>query len=216
MSDEMRDPRRKLVLASASPRRLALLQQVGIEPDALRPTDVDETPRLAETPRALATRLAEAKLAVGLEWTRGEPGYAGALVVAADTVVAIGRRILPKALTTDDAVACLRHLSGRSHHVWTAVAVNGSLGRVKSRLIDSRVRFKRLTGDEIDAYVEAREWYGKAGGYAIQGLAATFVVQIVGSYTGVVGLPIAETVGLLAGEGYPVRANWTSPLLPPV
>lgn len=212
----MSDDRRKLVLASASPRRLALLQQVGIEPDALRPTDVDETPRLAETPRALATRLAEAKLAVGLDWTRTETDYSGALVLAADTVVAVGRRILPKALTTDEAVACLRQLSGRSHHVWTAVAVNGSLGRVKSRLIDSRVRFKRLSGDEIDAYIETREWHGKAGGYAIQGLAATFVIQIIGSYSGVVGLPIAETVGLLGGEGYPVRANWASPLLPPV
>jgi septum formation protein len=212
----MSDDRRKLVLASASPRRLALLQQVGIEPDALRPTDIDESPRPAETPRALATRLAEAKLAVGLDWTNGQAEYNGALVLAADTVVAVGRRILPKALTTDDAVACLRQLSGRSHHVWTAVAVNGSLGRVKSRLVDTRVRFKRLSGDEMDAYIATREWYGKAGGYAIQGLAGTFVIQLVGSYTGVVGLPLAEAVGLLAGEGYPVHANWGSPLLPPV
>jgi septum formation protein len=212
----MSDDRRKLVLASASPRRLALLQQVGIEPDALRPTDVDETPRLAETPRALATRLAEAKLAVGLDWTRNTPDYRGALVVAADTVVAVGRRILPKALTSDDAVTCLRMLSGRSHHVWTAVAVNGALGRVKSRIVDTRVRFKRLSGDEMDAYVESREWYDKAGGYAIQGLAGAFVIQLVGSYSGVVGLPIAETVGLLGSEGYPVRASWASPLLPPV
>lgn len=212
----MSDVRRKLVLASASPRRLALLQQVGIEPDCLRPTDIDETQLSGEPPRALATRLAEGKLAAGLEWCRNEPEYKDALVIAADTVVAVGRRVLPQALTVDDAVECLRHLSGRAHHVWTAVAVNGRLGRVKSRLIDTKVRFKRLSNAEIDAYLESREWYGKAGGYAIQGLAGAFVVTLSGSYTGVVGLPIAETVALLDGEGYPVRANWASPLLPPV
>jgi septum formation protein len=177
---------------------------------------VDETPQLAETPRALATRLAAMKLEAGVKWAKAEAEYRDAVVLAADTVVAVGRRVLPKAETVDDAYACLRLLSGRSHHVWTAVAVNGLLGRVKTKLVDTRVRFKRLSRDEIDAYVAAREWQGKAGGYAIQGIAGGFVVALSGSYTGVVGLPLSETVGLLEGTGYPVRANWSSPLMPPV
>jgi septum formation protein len=202
-----------LVLASASPRRLGLLQQVGIEPDVLKPTDLDETPKKSELPRSLATRLAAEKVAAGIAWTKQDPDLAGSLVLAADTVVAVGRRILPKAETIDEAVACLRLLSGRSHRVWTGVALGGDKLSVRSRLVEARVRFKRLSADEIDAYVACGEWRGKAGAYAVQGIAGSFVVKIVGSYTTIVGLPLSETVGLLEAAGYPVRAGWSSPIV---
>ncbi|MEJ1161767.1 Maf-like protein [Prosthecomicrobium sp. N25] len=210
----MPDTRPKLVLASASPRRLGLLQQVGVEPDALKPADLDETPKKGEQPRSLATRLAAEKAAAIHEWCRTSE-WAGAAVLAADTVVSVGRRILPKAEGIDEAYACLRLLSGRSHRVWTGVTVVSGKGSVRSRLVDARVRFKRLSGDEIDAYVASGEWRGKAGAYAIQGIAGGFVVKIVGSYTAIVGLPLTETLGLLEGAGYPVRAGWSSPLLTP-
>ncbi|KPL54707.1 Maf-like protein [Prosthecomicrobium hirschii] len=205
--------RPKLVLASASPRRLGLLQQVGIEPDVLKPTDLDETPKKSELPRSLATRLAAEKVAAGIAWTKQDADLAGSLVLAADTVVAVGRRILPKAETIDEAVACLRLLSGRSHRVWTGVALGSDKLSVRSRLVEARVRFKRLSADEIDAYVACGEWRGKAGAYAVQGIAGSFVVKIVGSYTTIVGLPLSETVGLLEAAGYPVRAGWSSPIV---
>lgn len=206
-------PRPKLVLASASPRRLGLLQQVGIEPDTLKPTDLDETPKRSELPRSLAARLADEKAKAGLEWAQRDAEWRGSLVLAADTVVAVGRRILPKAETTDEAVACLRLLSGRSHRVWTGVALAHANGSIRSRLVDARVRFKRLSADEIDAYIACGEWRGKAGAYAVQGIAGGFVVKIVGSHSAIVGLPLAETVGLLEAAGYPVRAGWVSPLM---
>ncbi|MBT9293212.1 Maf-like protein [Prosthecodimorpha staleyi] len=205
--------RPKLVLASASPRRLGLLQQVGIEPDVLKPTDLDETPKKSELPRSLATRLAAEKVAAGIAWTKQDPDLAGSLVLAADTVVAVGRRILPKAETIDEAVACLRLLSGRSHRVWTGVALGSDKLSARARLVEARVRFKRLSADEIDAYVACGEWRGKAGAYAVQGIAGSFVVKIVGSYTTIVGLPLSETVGLLEAAGYPVRAGWSSPIV---
>jgi septum formation protein len=200
-------PTARLVLASASPRRLALLQQVGIEPDALLPAEIDETPRKAEAPRELARRLARTKLATAegalhLSGTQ-EPTW----LVAADTVVAVGRRVLPKAEVPDEAADCLRLLSGRQHRVFTAVCVLSPKGR-RERIVETRVRFKRLAGRDIQGYVASGEWRGKAGGYAIQGLAGAFVVKLVGSYTGVVGLPLYETVSLLDGLGYPVRAAW--------
>jgi septum formation protein len=198
----------KLVLASASPRRFALLQQVGIEPDALLPADIDETPSKSESPRDLVRRLARTKAEVARKAAQADPALERAFVVAADTLVAVGRRVLPKAETVDEAAGCLRLLSGRPHRVYTAVCVVTPKGASRERLVESRVRFKRLSHDEIDSYLASGEWRGKAGGYAIQGLASSFVVKLVGSYSNVVGLPLYETVALLEGEGYPVRLSW--------
>ncbi len=131
-------------------------------------------------------------------------------MLAADTVVAVGRRIMPKAETLDDAEFCLRFLSGRSHRVYSGVAMFAPDGKLRQRLVETRVRFKRLSREEIDAYLASGEWRGKAGAYGVQGLAGAFVVKLVGSYTNVVGLPLYETVGLLTGDGYPVHFNWLS------
>ncbi len=207
-------PAPRLILASASPRRLSLLQQVGIEPDDLRPADVDETPRKSELPRTLAARLAFEKATVAHGRVAEEPEWQGSLILAADTVVAVGRRVLAKAETTDEAVDCLRLLSGRSHRVWTAVTLINARGVARSRLVETRVRFKRLSHDDIEGYLDSQEWRGKAGGYAIQGIAGAFVVKITGSYSAVVGLPLQETLALLDGEGYPTRVGWSSPFLP--
>ncbi len=180
-----------LVLASASPRRLDLLRQVGIEPAKIDPAHIDETPGPRELPRAYALRMAKAKLAA----VAGR--HPGALVLAADSVVACGRRILPKAETVAEARACLGLLSGRRHRVLGGVAVGGASGAVRTRLVETAVRFKRLEPAEIDDYIESGEWKGKAGGYAIQGRAARFVSFLSGSYSNVVGLPLYETIGLL-------------------
>lgn len=198
----------RLVLASASPRRLALLQQVGIEPDALLPADIDETPLKSETPRELARRLARGKLAVAGEAARRRDDMSQAFLVAADTVVAVGRRVLPKAELPDEAADCLRLLSGRQHRVYTAVCILSPKGTRRERVVETRVRFKRLSARDIERYVASEEWRGKAGGYAIQGLAGAFVVKLVGSHSAVVGLPLYETLSLLEGEGYPVRQSW--------
>ena len=198
----------RLVLASASPRRLALLQQVGIEPDVLLPADVDETPLKSEAPREHARRLARAKLAVAAEAARRRDDMRAAFIVSADTVVAVGRRILPKAELPDEAEDCLRLLSGRQHRVFTAVCILSPKDQRRERLVETRVRFKRLSSREIERYLASGEWRGKAGGYAIQGLAGAFVVKLVGSHSGVIGLPLYETVSLLEGEGFPVRVNW--------
>jgi septum formation protein len=200
--------RPKLVLASGSPRRLSLINQVGIEPDALRPADIDETPNRGELPRAHANRLAKAKAEAALAAVQRDEELTGAYILAADTVVAVGRRILPKAELIDDAQQCLRLLSGRNHQVYTAVCLVTPKGVFRQRLVETRVRLKRLSNDEIEAYLASGEWQGKAGGYAVQGLAGAFIVKIVGSYSNVVGLPLYETVTLLAGEGYPVHIGW--------
>ncbi|WAJ27224.1 Maf-like protein [Antarcticirhabdus aurantiaca] len=198
----------KLVLASASPRRLELLQQAGIEPDRLMPADLDETPKKNEHPRALAKRLAREKAEhiLSLLAARGEAE--DRLVLAADTVVSVSRQILPKPELSEDAVSNLRILSGRTHRVYTGLCVLGASGRARLRLVETRVRFKRLSREDIEAYVASGEWRGKAGGYAIQGLAGSFVVRLVGSYTNVVGLPLAESVDQLAGAGYDIHARW--------
>ena len=180
-----------LVLASASPRRLDLLRQVGLEPAAIDPADIDETPLTGELPRAYALRMARAKLAVVKE------RHAGALVLAADSVVVCGRRILPKAESEAEARLCLSKMSGRRHRVLGGVAVAAPDGKVRTRLVETIVRFKRLEAAEIDAYLASGEWQGKAGGYAIQGRAAAFVAFLSGSYSNVVGLPLFETVALL-------------------
>ncbi len=200
--------RPKLVLASGSPRRLALINQAGIEPDALQPADIDEMPLRGELPRACANRLARAKAEAALAAVRIDEELRGAYIVAADTVVAVGRRILPKAELLDEAAQCLRLLSGRNHRVHTGICLVTPKETFRQRLVETRVRFKRLTEEDIEAYLASGEWRGKAGGYAVQGLAGTFVVKLVGSYTNVVGLPLYETVSLLAGEGFPVHFGW--------
>jgi septum formation protein len=202
--------RPKLVLASGSPRRLALLNQAGIEPDSLLPAEIDELPMKGELPRALATRLARVKAEAALQAVRLDEELRGAFIVAADTVVAVGRRIMPKAEMLDEAAACLRLLSGRNHRVYTAICLVTPKESFRQRLVETRVRFKRLAKEELEAYLASGEWRGKAGGYGIQGLAGAFVVKIVGSYTSVVGLPLQETIALLSGEGYPVHFGWLS------
>ncbi len=183
------------MLASASPRRLDLLRQIGLEPDRIEPADIDETPHPKETPRRLALRLACEKAKVVAERA---PGCA---VLAADTVVCVGRRVLPKAEDETQARRCLTLLSGRAHRVMSAVAVIAPDGRMASRLSESRLHFKQLSAIEIDRYVAGGEWSGKAGGYGVQGAAGAFVLDLHGSYSGVVGLPLYETWCLLAGLG---------------
>ena len=202
--------RPKLVLASASPRRLELLQRAGIEPDALLPADIDETPHKKDLPRALAARLAADKAATAVRLRTGNRDLDGAFVLAADTVVAVGRRILPKCELEEEAEACLRLLSGRQHRVYTGVVLIAPNGAERKRLVETRVRFKRLSRADLEAYLASGEWRGKAGGYAIQGFAGAFVVKLVGSYTSVVGLPLYETLALLDGEGFPIRAGWAT------
>ncbi|MBU6444702.1 MAG: septum formation protein Maf [Alphaproteobacteria bacterium] len=189
-----------LVLASESPRRLALLAQAGITPAAILPAQIDETPRPRELPRPHALRLAAEKArAAAAAWGKGP-----ALFLAADTVVAVGRRILPKAQNEEEVRACLTLLSGRNHQVLTAVAVLGPDGALKLRVGATRVTFKRFSAAEIESYVRYGEGVGKAGGYAIQGRAEAFVRQLAGSYSNVVGLPLLECLCLLRGCGYPV------------
>jgi len=201
----------KLLLASASPRRLQLLAQAGIEPDGLMPTSLDETPLKNELPRSLAKRLARAKAEAALALSARNPEQAGAYILAADTVVAVGRRILPKAEFQEEASECLLLLSGRSHHVYTAIALATPKGTIRQRLVETKVRFKRLSRLEMETYLASGEWRGKAGGYAIQGLAGSFVVKLVGSYPSVVGLPLYETITMLEGEGYPAKKGWLEP-----
>lgn len=202
------DLRPRLVLASASPRRLMLLSQVGVEPDALRPASIDETPKRAEMPRSLVTRLARAKAEAARDLIADDKELAEAYVLAADTVVTHGRNIFGKPNSVEEALAMLQRLSGRSHRVLTGVCLITPEDRVRLKIVDTRVRFKRLSKEEIQSYLASREWRGKAGGYAIQGLAGCFVQKIVGSYTNVVGLPLTELVAMLIGEGFPIHFNW--------
>jgi septum formation protein len=203
--------RPKIVLASGSPRRLSLINQAGIEPDALRPADIDELPKKGELPRACATRLARAKAEAALATVRFDEELAGAFIISADTVVAVGRRILPKAELLDEAAQCLRLLSGRNHRVYTGVCLVTPKQSFRQRLVETRVRFKRLSDEDIEAYLASGEWRGKAGGYAAQGIAGAFIIKIVGSYSNVIGLPLYETLSLLSGEGYPIHFGWLNP-----
>ncbi len=185
-----------LVLASSSPRRLALLRQVGIEPDRIEAADLDESPGVDETPRRLALRLAREKaVAVAAR-------HPDAFVLGADTLVAVGRRILNKPADEADARRMLALMSGRAHRVMTGIAVVAPDGRVGERLVETRLQFKRLTRDEIDAFIATDEWRGVAGAYRIQGRAEGFVLALSGSYSAVVGLPLYETRALLEGLGW--------------
>ncbi|MCA3699092.1 MAG: septum formation inhibitor Maf [Brevundimonas sp.] len=187
--------RPELVLASASPRRIELLALIGITPDHIDPADIDETPLKAEQPPRLAVRLARAKAEAVAE------RHPEAVVLSADTVVAVGRRLLEKPADAAETERFLRLLSGRNHRVFTAVAV-ARPGRTAHRCVETRVTFKRLSEPEISAYVAGGDWRGKAGGYGIQGPAAAFVTRIVGSHPAVMGLPLPETISLLSGAGW--------------
>jgi len=186
----------RLILASSSPRRLELLARLGVIPDAVAPAHIDETPRKGELPIPYARRMAAEKAAAAAE--------AGALVLAADTVVAAGRRILPKAETEAEARAALALLSGRRHRVHSAVTLVDADGRARHRLSTSIVAFKRLTEAEIEAYLASGEWRGKAGGYGIQGRAEALVRFLAGSHSAVMGLPLYETRALLLAAGYTI------------
>lgn len=201
-----------LILASASPRRAALLAQIGLTPDLIRAADIDETPKARELPRAYAARMAKEKAAAC--WNAMSEGDRAQtpVVLAADTVVSAGRRILPKAHDAADVVRCLTLLSGRRHTVITAVALLRDGHKVKIKRVETKVQFRRLTPAEIKAYAALDEGWGKAGGYAIQGRAALFVKGINGSYTNVVGLPLNETHALLTGAGFTIgHAKLTRP-----
>ena len=184
----------QLVLASASPRRAALLAQIKLKPDAISPADIDETPAKNEIPTVYAERM-------GLEKAQAVH-QAGHFTLAGDTVVAVGRRILPKAETTDEVRACLEMISGRAHRVITSICVIAPHGQIAKRLSITQVRVKRLSRQEISLYLDSREGLGKAGGYAIQGLFGAYIRKISGSYTGVMGLPVYETAQILTGLGY--------------
>lgn len=188
--------RPRLILASASPRRLALLAQIGLAPDAVAPTDIDETPELRELPRPLALRLARAKADAA--------AVPGAFVLAADTVVGVGRRVLPKVETEAEARACLALLAGRRHHVYTAVCVVAPDGRRAIRVADTAVIMARLSAPQVDAFIATGEWRGVAGGYQLQGAIAAHVREISGTQSCVVGLPLFETAQLLRGLGFPL------------
>lgn len=189
-----------LVLASASPRRRDLLGQIGVIPDRIAPSDIDEMPKPRELPRVYAARMATGKA----DTARALIG--DAFILAADTVVACGRRILPKTETPDEAAACLALLSGRRHRVLGAVVLDAPDGRRLERLVTTAVTFKRLSPEEIAFYIASEEWRGKAGGYAIQGCAGAFVTALNGSYSNVVGLPLAETYAMLRGSGFTLAA----------
>jgi septum formation protein len=186
----------KLILASSSPRRRELLAQIGLVPDAIDPADVDETPRRDELPPQHSERLAAEKALLVAQ------RHPGAFVLGADTVVGCGRRILPKAETIDQARACLALLSGRRHRVHGGIALITPAGKLVQRRVVTAVAMKRLSPQELAAYLASEEWRGKAGGYAIQGRAARFVREIIGSYSNVVGLPLFEIAMLLEGQGF--------------
>lgn len=200
--------RPKLVLASASPRRMMLLEQVGIHPDALRPTSIDETPKKGELPRSLAIRLAKAKIEAARDLIENDNELADSFILSADTIVASNLKIFGKPTQIEEATAFLAQLSGRSHRVLTCVCMMTPNDRIKNKVVETKVRFKYLTSAEIEAYVASREWKDKAGGYAIQGIAGSFIQRIEGSYTNVVGLPLTEVVSMLASEGFPIYFNW--------
>ena len=201
----------KLILASGSPRRLELLRQAGIEPDHLMPTDVDETPRRAEHPRTLARRLSREKAEAARKALKGDPQWPNRFILSADTVVARGRRVLDKTELVNEASSALYMLSGRTHRVYTGICLVTPNDALRQKVVETRVRFKRLSRMEVESYLASGEWRNKAGGYAIQGLAGAFVAKLVGSYSNVVGLPLLETVNLLTGEGYDVHAGWLAP-----
>lgn len=203
----MTNSKQKLVLASGSPRRLELLHQIGIEPARLMPMDIDETP----AKRASAHALPSSVIAEGGSRAGGAEERTGVerpYVLGSDTVVAVGRRIVGKAEYTEEASAALHLLSGRSHWVYTGICLVTPGGKIRQKVAETKVRFKRLSTREIEAYIASGQWRGKAGAYGIQGIAGAFVQKLTGSYTNVVGLPLYETMSLLSGEGFEVTSGW--------
>ena len=209
----MSDGKVKFVLASASPRRLALLEQAGLAPDLLNPVDIEEVQTRRENPRAFSLRLAKEKAAAAAEAPMVKALGSSPFILAADTVVAVGRRVIGKPESVSEAGTALRLLSGRSHKVFTSICLLTPSGGSRSRVVETKVRFKRLSREEIESYLASDEWRGKAGAYAIQGRAGVFVRTLNGSYTGVVGLPLYETVSLLQGAGYPVYHTWMNAVI---
>jgi septum formation protein len=198
----------KLILASGSPRRVELLRQAGLEAARLMPMDIDESPKKSEHPRSLARRLSAEKAEAAFAALKGDVAWQGSYILAADTVVAVGRRILPKAEFVDEATAALHLLSGRGHWVYTGICLITPDRKQRQKVVETKVRFKRLSGHDIEGYLASGQWRGKAGAYAVQGLAGAFVQKLVGSYSNVVGLPLYETMLLLQGEGFDVQAHW--------
>lgn len=198
----------KLILASGSPRRLDLLNQMGIKPARLMPMDIDEAPKKSEHPRSLARRLSLEKAEAAFAAVKNDLAWRHSYILSADTVVAVGRRILSKTEYMDEASSALHLLSGRGHWVYTGICLVTPGGQFRQKVVETKVRFKRLATREIDAYLASNEWRGKAGAYAIQGIAGSFVQKLVGSYTNVVGLPLYETALLLNGEGFELAALW--------
>jgi septum formation protein len=198
----------KLILASGSPRRLDLLNQIGIKPTRLMPMDIDETPVRLEHPRTLCRRLSLQKAQAAYAAVKGELSWSDAYVLGSDTVVAVGRRIVGKAEYVEEASAALHLLSGRSHWVYTGICLVTPGGKIRQKIAETKVRFKRLSSSEIDNYIASGQWRGKAGAYGIQGIAGCFVQKLTGSYSNVVGLPLYETATLLAGEGFDVVSGW--------
>ena len=195
----------KLILASKSPRRKDLLEQIGVFPDLIEDSNINESiddPKIL--PKQKAIIIAKRKAEAVYEKSKIE----NSIILAADTIVAVGRRIVQKPNHEDDAVRALQLLSGRNHRVYTAVCLRDQRGEYISRLVETRVKFKRLSDEEMRSYILSREWYDKAGGYAIQGIAGSFVIKIIGSYSSVVGLPLYQTSNLLKGVGYDVKYRW--------
>jgi len=190
--------RPELILASQSPRRLSLLAQIGVSPDKVVPADINEAWTSGEVPKSYALRVACEKAEAVAE------SHKGSIILAADTVVGLGRRILPKAETEEQARGCLALLSGRNHRVYTAVALITPSGTLKTRVVETRLKMKTLSQAELNAYIASGEWDGKAGGYGIQGIADSFIHSIIGSYSNVVGLPLFETRNLLVGSGFKI------------
>lgn len=192
----------KLILASKSPRRKDLLEQIGVFPDLIEDSNINESiddPKIL--PKQKAIIIAKLKAEAVYEKSKIE----NSIILAADTIVAVGRRIVEKPNHEDDAVRALQLLSGRNHRVYTAVCLRDQHGKYISRLVETRVKFKRLSDEEMGSYILSKEWYDKAGGYAIQGIAGSFVIKIIGSYSSVVGLPLYQTSNLLNGVGYDVK-----------
>jgi len=195
----------KLVLASKSLRRISLLEQIGVFPDLIEDSNVNEFIDDSKIlPKQRAILLARRKAEAVYEITK----IKNSIILAADTIVAVGRRIVEKPNHEDDAVEALKLLSGRNHRVYTAVCLRDQNGRYISRLVETRIKFKRLSEEEFVSYIQSKEWYDKAGGYAIQGIAGSFVIKIIGSYSSVVGLPLYQTSNLLNGVGYDAKYRW--------
>lgn len=197
-----------LILASASPQRLELLRQIGINPTYIYPANIDETPKYKEHPRFLAKRLTLEKVQCAFEHINKLNEYKDTLILAADTVVAVGRIILPKPNNSKEAIECLQLLSGRTHKVYTAIALINAKGKINLQISENRVRFIRLSSEDIESYIKSQEWQNKAGGYDIQGCAAMFIERIIGTASSIRGLPLKLTAEMLKANNFNLHEAW--------